>query len=273
MSAIQQVMAAGGLYGTTLISALTTASLTTNLKLCLDAGDSASYDPAVQTDKWLDRAGSGYDFFRGDVTGVDARDPTFTGVAGSLQSYWAFDGGDQFTYDTGNEVWMDSLHKNNAILSVVTFFYHSVASSLSIAMSSHADGANTGFRYGTDAGGNQHINVRSSAGATLNVTADTQCPVGYHMFGLSLNEATGAGGAFFYRDGGYDQVAAADTFNSTYTSPAATGSTLTMSVGGSAGARTANGNRLNALAVWQGTALTKANMDTIWAAMRGRFGI
>lgn len=268
MSASQQVMLGGGLYGKTLMQVLTDATLTTNLKLCLDAGDSASYDPAVQTDKWLDRSGGGYDFCLGSGTGVDASDPTFNGSAGSLQSYWSSDGGDRFTYDTTNETWMQSLHKNSAIFSCVFFVNSSASSEWPLFCTS--DGGTTGILI-TLLFGRLYLSVLN--GTTTVLSADALNTAlsedRYHMIGVSLNEATGAGGGFLYADGVYDQVGGSDTFNSTYTSPSAGNAGITASC--FYGAPT--GSRIAAMAVWQGTALTKANMDTIWAAMRGRFGI
>lgn len=272
MSAIQQMLI-GGNAGVTLKSALTTAGLTTNLKLCLDSGDASSYNPSVQTDKWLDVAGSGYDFYRGSGTGSDAADPTFNGSGGALNSYWSFDGGDCFTYDAANETWMESLHKNSAIFSVVAFFYHAVEVSDSLIFLDQFSGG-TGISYQLTSSGTQRFRAVNAGATALTKTVDSAAAVGWHMIGLSLNEATGAGGGFFYKDGGYDQVSSADTFDSTYTSPSAGSATYTMGIGGLNGLDVSpNNERLACIAVWQGTAITKANMDTIFTAMRGRFGI
>lgn len=270
MSAIQQVMLGGGLYGKTLMQVLTDATLTTNLKLCLDAGDASSYDPGVQTDKWLDRSGGGYDFYRGIGSGSEVQDPTFTGVASSLQSYWAFDGGDYFTYDTTNEAWMETLHKNAAIFSIVAFFYAPASDS---------------YAFGTDTGTGTGIYVRSSpniAVAVSNSGASSFSKISdavvetnvWHMIGVSISENGGAAGGFLYKDGAYSQAGASDTWNPNYTTPSVGSSSAPSRIGfGEAADKNYPGTRLSGLAVWQGTALTKANMDTIWAAMRGRFGI
>ena len=269
MSAIQQMMVGSSRGGTTLMSALTTAALTTNLKLCLDAGDSASYDPGVQTDKWLDRSGGGYDFYRGLGTGVEVQDPTFNGGAGALESYWGFDGGDYFTYDTTNEAWMETLHKNGAIFSAVMFYYSSGDAYL---LGTDAF-TGTGICINIDTA----INVAVSNASTpvLEKSSDTELETGrWHMVGISITENGGASGGFFYADGDYSQVAASDTWNPNYTSPSAGAASNPMRVGlGIYAGKNDSGTRVSCLAVWQGTALTKANMDTIWSAMRGRFGI
>lgn len=277
MSAIQQMMIGSSGGGTTLMSALTTAALTTNLKLCLDAGDSASYDPGVQTDKWLDRSGGGYDFYRGSGTGSDAADPTFNGSGGVTNSYWSFDGGDYFTYDTTNEAWMQTLHKNNAIFSLVAFYYQDGASDyISFLGNFGYAPAVTGIHAYVDGSRAIRLEVGNAGATVIGVVTDAYLTTGaWHMVGISVNEATGAGGGFFYADGAYSQVAASDTFNSTYTAPAAGNASYTTQIcsDGNNAASAAVGQRLNSMAIWQGTALTKANMDTIFSAMRGRFSI
>jgi len=267
MSAVQQLMLGGGLNGKTLMQVLTDATLTTNLKLCLDAGDAASYDPSVQTDKWLDRSGGGYDFFRGAGTGVDAADPTFTGSASSLQSYWQYDANGYFTYDTTNEAWMQTLHKNAAIFTIVIFYYSPSGAGVYTHLNDAAGATGISFKHDE---GHTTLTIYN-AGAAQNFTGDSTIPDNaYHMTAVSITENGGAAGGLLYLDGGYDPISAANTWNPNYTSPSVASASATLKLGAvNPGAPW----RLAALAVWQGTALTKANMDTIWAAMRGRFGI
>lgn len=269
MSAIQQMMVGSSRGGTTLMSALTTAALTTNLKLCLDAGDSASYDPGVQTDKWLDRSGGGYDFYRGLGTGVEVQDPTFNGGAGALESYWGFDGGDYFTYDTTNEAWMETLHKNAAVFSAVLFYY--------AAGNAHMFATDTGTGTGVHVSADPQLNIVVSNASSSCLTKQSDASVAtsaWHMIGVSINENAGAAGGFFYIDGNYLQSGASDTWNPSYTSPATGSASNTMQLGlGSFANKNVSGTKISCQAIWQGTALTKANMDTIWAAMRGRFGL
>ena len=82
---------------------LTSNSLTTNLKLCLDAGDINSYSGSGQ--KWLDRSGLGHDFFLGVDGSANTDDPTFNGSPGNASSneYFSVDGGDFFRYDSTGE--------------------------------------------------------------------------------------------------------------------------------------------------------------------------
>lgn len=256
--------------GTTLMSALTTASLTTNLKLCLDAGDSASY---TSGQSWLDRSGGAFDFFLGSDGSPGASDPTFAGTAGYLGSYWLFNGSQYFTYDSPNETWMQ-IHLNNSVFTLIAFYYY-LGGNNRIAGTDAGSASNIGFTY--DSGATQNFLVTNGVpGTSINVlgTSNAVSSIGWHMVGLSLNEATGAGGGFFYHNGGYDQSSGSDTFNSTYTSPSASNATYTMQLSalGNATSPTGASNKLACLAMWS-IALTKANMDTIWTAMRGRFGI
>src|SRR5690349_1915490 len=98
--------------------------LTTGLKLCLDAGDSASVAVGSQA-KWLDVAGNGYDFYRGSSAAGDAAEPTFNGTPGNLSAseYFSSDGGDNFTYDSANESWMDNLHKDGAKFTICCWIW------------------------------------------------------------------------------------------------------------------------------------------------------
>ena len=83
----------------TLQQAITNASLTTNLNLCLDAGDIVSY-PGTGT-KWLDTSGNGYDFLLGSDGTTNA--PKFVGLPGEINSYWQTSAAQYFTYDSVNE--------------------------------------------------------------------------------------------------------------------------------------------------------------------------
>lgn len=272
MSAIQQILTAGGVGTQTLFQVIQTAGLTANLQLCLDAGDPASY---TSGQSWLDRSGNGYDFFLGATSGAEASDPTLTGTAGVRDSYWAFDGGDFFRYDTTNETWMQNIHKDNAVFTILSLYYRSTSASADMSTGTSGSGAlATGFMFGNN-GAIQYLLVQNAGANVLTVTGDTSISEdAYHMIAVSLTEATGAGGGFYYLDGAYNQVSASDTFTSTYSSPSAGSASFTMEVAacGSGGNPFESGDRLSAVAVWS-SALTKAQLDVIWALIRGRFNL
>lgn len=267
----------GGGGATTLLTALQNAGLTTNLQLCLDAGDAASY---TSGQSWLDRSGGGYDFLLGATGGSEASDPTFTGTVGNpLNAYWSFDGGDYFTYDSANETWMQNLHKNNAAFSIVAFgvFIGNALSNAHICGTAGSVTTNTGIGWDLKGGGSNTLSfyANNGSGNALSITTDNvYSSSSIQMLGISINEASGAGGGFVYANGGYAQVSGANTFDATYSSPSAGSASFTMQImaGGNALSPAQNNAKLHCFGVWS-TALTKANMDSIWSRMRGRFSI
>ena len=254
-----------------LIGVIRKLGLTTNLKLVLDAGDASSYNAAVQTDKWLDRAGSGYDFFRGSGTGVDAADPTFNGTAGGLSSaeYWGFDGGDYFTYDTTNESWMENIHKDNAKFSIFSWFYIPSSGSAFNFCGTDNNGFN-GFHLRAAATTFLVLRVSNATGAALTLTGTNAVPATrWNCAAVTLDEAVGASGAAQFLNG------ATETFTSTYSTPSAAAASFTMNVAarGNAGVPPASGARLGGIAIWEGVALTAAQLTAIYTATRGRYGV
>lgn len=245
-----------------MIQAITTAGLTSNLQLCLDAGDPLSY---TSGQSWLDRSGNGYDFFLGADGSGTATDPTF--VSAGRLSYWTFDGGDYFTYDTTNETWMQNLHKNNAVFSYLCMFYKPGAVS-AYAFGDTGAGSVTGALVNVSSSGLEVVN----AGVGVIGKSGTSAGVGWHFSAGSITEATGAGGGFFYRDGSYDQSGGSDTFDSTYTLPSSGSASHTFQIAASGNGSSPFGvdTRMSCIAIWS-SALSKGNMDALWTSMRGRF--
>lgn len=263
------VAADGSLYG--IISSL---GLTTNLKLCLDAGDANSYDPAVQTAKWLDTSGNGYDFYRGTSGAGDGAEPTFNGSAGGLSSaeYFSFDGGDYFLYDSATEAWMNNLHKDNAAFSFLFVVYLGGTAPSQRFFSTNTTSTNIGAIVGvTTASNTGRLDIGKGGSGALSIdTAGTIAAGAWKVFQVSLNEATGASGALFKFNS-----ATAEAFTSTYTSPSASDSAGTASIGGAPdGTRLlTSGSRLACIAAWEGTALSATNLTDIYNAIKGRFGL
>ena len=119
--------------------------------------------------------------------------------------------------------------------------------------------------------------LNDAGGAVLTTkTGDTSLDnSAWNMIGMSLTEATGSGGAFFYLNGAYNQVGSADTFNANYTSPSSSAAAAIMRIGapGTGASHLNNLTRLGMVAFWEGTALSKANFDTIWTQVRIRYGL
>lgn len=252
----------GSLFG--IISDL---GLTSGLKLCLDAGDAASYDPAVQTAKWLDTSGNGTDFFRGTTASVQSMDPTFNGVGGGLSSaeFWSSDGSDYFGYDTSMETWMHDLYKENAVWSCIA-----VAKPTSVSASKviFASGATSRIRFNIQQpGGNLRIfgynggatSIACDAAAAVNVNA-------WNVVGACVDDTSDSCRVF--TNGVNEEFAVG------YTSPPTTNAGgASFLVGKDTGTSTYMPENFACIAVWQGVALTSAQLTDIYNAIKGRFGL
>jgi hypothetical protein len=244
--------------------------LSTNLRLCLDAGDDASY---ASGQPWLDTSGNGYDFNRGSGSGSDAADPTFTGTAGRRSSgeYWSFDGGDYFTYDTTNETWMQNIHKDSALFTIVTWWYRASTDTSSI-MGTNGGAANVGTGFHLLHGsGSVLVRCINSTVAALDVTLSTVTvpATAWAMLALSINEAAGASGSTWFCNG------ASETFNATYSSPASGNASQTLQIGARGGGNNpaASGARCASFMAWEGRALSIGEIQALFQATRGRFGV
>jgi len=260
-------------YGQTeLIHVIRRCGLTSGLKLCLDAGDAASYSSGQS---WLDTSGNGYGFFRGATVGSEASDPTFNGTAGqrAATNYWSFDGGDYFRYDSANEAWMDNIHKDGAKFTFVIAFYSPsfVAGDALIATLGNS-GANTGFQFRTFATSQLILSVYSN-GADLELASGELglATNAWHLLGVSVDENAGASGGFFWADASQ----AGSSFNPNYAAPSAGTATYKMEIGafGNAVAPLSNLSRIGMVAAWEGVALTVKQLNALYRGTRGRFGV
>lgn len=253
----------------TLMAILTSLGLTTGLKLVLDAGDSASYSSGQS---WLDRSGGGFDFFLGGTSSVEATDPTFNGTPGGLSSseFWSFDGGDNFTYDTTNETWMENHHKDAAKLTCLAWAFPITSSDIVLIGTLGANANKVGIEWVIDTNGALRIEVGDGTAPLIlqQTSTHTSSDSVWNFYGLSLDEAVGAGGIVHVVNDN------SSTDDSTYASPSASAATHTMQIGasGNNNARFTSGSRLAMLAIWD-IALSAAQLDSIYEATRGRFGV
>ncbi len=259
----------------TLIEAITTAGLTANLQLALDAGDSNSYSGSGQ--KWLDTSGNGYDFFLGDDGDADTDDPTFNGSSGGLSDaeYWSSDGGDFFRYDSANETWMNNTHKNNAAFTIFIAAYLTTGSTTFFGTNN--GGSGVGLQWNQSGTDKNRLVVANGSGTSMDSGfADDITPLNtWVMQAVVVDEAAGAGGGFLWRDGAFNQISSSDTFNATYTSPSAAAAQHTMAIaanGIGTNGFLQSGSRLAMFAAFD-SALTKTNLDDLFTLVRGRLGI
>lgn len=259
----------------TLFEVIQQVGATSGLKLCLDAGDGNSYDPAIQTDKWLDTSGNSTDFYRGTGTGSDSRDPTFNGSADgkSVNEFWGFDGGDDFTVVGGNPAWVDILHKDNALWSCAAWIRVASLSAASGLLGNIATNANnSGIRIDILTTGRLQFVVFNGGGSAMLTVSNASVivTVGAWCFvAISINEAAGANGGLLFGNSG------TATFNATYSAPSSSAASLSMQIGsrGNNANPLLNGNDLGMLAMWQGAALTADQFDMIYQRTRGRYGV
>lgn len=254
--------------GADLLYVLRKLGLTSNLRLCLDAGDAESYSSGQS---WLDRSGNGYDFFRGADGSATGSDPTFNGTAGGRSSaeYWSFDGGDYFTYDTTNETWMQNLHKNNALFTLLMWWYVTSGDTLALWGSNGGAGSTgTGMHIYHSASALRFRVVNATA-TVLDTTSGLTIPTGWVMIGLSVDEAAGASGGLWFCNGN------TETFDTTYSSPSSGNASNTMQIAarGNASNPSANGTRCAQFMAWEGRALTLGEIQAVFQVTRSRFGV
>jgi hypothetical protein len=250
-----------------LINVLTSLGLTTNLKLVLDAGDALSVTSASAT-KWLDRSGNGYDFFCGTDATVQATDPTFNGTVGgkSASEYYSFDGGDYHRYDSANEPWMAAPHKDGAVLSWAAWVYLTADSNRGIVGTTGASAGGVGFYIGLNLSA-QNFTVYNTSLAFTAADTTTYSTGKWQFLAGRVDEAANA--ISFCTNG------TISTTTCTFTSPNAGAASYTMEISaiGNGFSPLSSGSRIAHLAMWQGTALSTANLSAIFEATRATFGI
>lgn len=252
-----------------LIDVLTSLGLLTNLKLCLDAGDSASYSGSGQV--WADLSGGGFDFNRGATSSPSTDDPTFNGVAGNQSSseYWSGDGGDYLTLGQANPTWVNDIPKNNAKYGVGAWIYYPNSASIQGVIGTFTLTATSAFNLGVNANRTFGLNVESVAtNNVLTIVSTATVPINAWTFlGLSVDEGAATG---FLQINGTQEAKV-----TTYTSPDTSNSDHILKVmdDGSGATRAANGARMANMAVWGGTSPTQTQMTNLFDATRGKFGL
>lgn len=254
-----------------LLDIINRLGLATNLELCLDAGDSRSYNA---TGSWLDVSGHGYDFFLGDDAGADTDDPTFNGSIGGLSAseFFSFDGGDFFEYDTTNETWMDNIHKDNAAFTIALIFYWIGTGGSESLIGTSTSNLESGFSIATSSGSAilQFLmrNETGSAGANITTgTAGNLTSAGINLAGFSINEAAGSNGSHVFVNG------ASSLKDGTYTTPTANAAANVMQIGAIAdGGKARSGTKVFGALAWS-RSLSTTETKQLYDAVRARYSI
>lgn len=260
--------------------------LTSNLKLCLDAGDAASYDPDVQTNKWMDTSGNGFDFYLGAGTGSDSADPAINGSPGGLSGaeYFSFDGGDYFTYDSANETWMDNMHKESTTTNIMSWRYHVAtpdgASQRLLGTRGALLSSNIGISYlATDADSSAAVAdrmvinaLKGSAVTWFSYTSSPDLTAGW-MFefwrftsdDVYTTHYINRNGTVIADDVAVLQFGTGTTLPATYT--------MQIGAGGNNIDPLLSGSRLAMMAAWDSASLSPSEIQSLFNATRGRFGV
>lgn len=248
-----------------LLTTLRRLGLSTGLKVCLDAGDAASY---TSGQSWLDRSGNGQDFFLGADGSATATDPTFAGSAGRLSAseYWSVDGGDYFTYDSANESWMNDMHKAAAKFSFAAAIYGPPVNSAIFGTNGGLT-VNTGCHLYSAGTGNYVFNAVNAGVLAYNWDTGLVATAGWQVVAISIDDAASSGVATLNGGG--------STKSGAYSSPAAGASTYTLQVAarGNGSLPLGSGGRIGWAAFWSGYALSGREMRALFDATRARFGI
>lgn len=255
-------------YAKSIDDVLTGLNLKAALKLLLDAGSSLSW-PGAGT-SWLDVSGFHYDFFLGTDGTVSANDPTFNGNVGdlNLNQFWAFDGGDWFTYDANNEPWMTSFHQDSAKFAIQTTFY---APSIGVQHYFCGDAnsqSQIGFAFyitSTNKIGYYCANGSGvyafAANSTIGITA-----AGWHTVAIIVDEAANL--LTFVVDG------VTETHTCTFSGPSVAGATNKLQLGDSGSGPTGGPTvmQMHDIMMWQGAATpTAANLVSLYNSMQANF--
>lgn len=261
--------------GKTLLDIITDAGLLSNLVLCLDAGDLASYDGSSQT--WTDVSGNSNNFYRGATSGSEASDPTFNGGAGmgSENEYFSLDGADYFLQTSASLAFAESWHKNSAAFTFGFVIYADntdgdpfLTTPIFNNCANNA-GLLTGTVVGIDNVDDLVLYVENGGSDALAKILVANFLTGTRRWicGIvAVNEAAGTGLMK------YTSAAATALSGLAYTSPAAGDSSDSYSLmANSDGTRPFGaGSRVACIFAWN-SVLTTGNLDTLYAALKLRF--
>jgi hypothetical protein len=260
----------------TLLEAIKFVGVETNLRVCLDAGDSRSYDGSSQT--WTDQSGGGFSFFRGTTGSGEASDPTFNGTAGRQSSgeYFSVDGGDWFTLNQSNPSWLDSFHKASAKFTICEWVYLNNIVSTSSFFGSIGDNqvsgaTGAGITFGSSGSTLLALDflVTNAVPAVVyeKKTSNTATNNSWNFLSVSVDMTIGT---VIYRINGNTETYTSQS----YTSPASvtSKSTIQLAAGGGGAFPDSTGERWGEVALWD-RALSATELSNLFTATRQRYGV
>lgn len=239
-------------------------SLTGNLLVCVDAGDSLSYDGTSQT--WTNRKAGVTNYRRGSGSGSDAADPTFNGAAGGLSTsdYFSFDGGDYF--DEVTTGWGDdAFHANNAEFTIAAVYYTPSSTSAQAPLFGNDGAGATGvtFRQAATTRKLEWI-VTSTSGTVIDLVSTPAATTNaWNFAAIALDENTGASGATIQVN------TSQQSFTSTYTDPDSGTADEHSNIGarGNGNTPVPSGTRLMGMMIWS-TRISNANLTSLYNSIK-----
>lgn len=255
--------------GFRLLDVIGRCGLLSGLKLCVDAGDDASF---ASGQVWSDVSGQSNHFNLGTTNGVDATDPTFTGTAGRRSSgeYFALDGGDYFTLAGSNPAVLRDLHKAGARASIACMIWPgSFPTNQGILGTSAANSANHGFEIRLPTTGKPNLVTRGGGSVPINKTAaQSTTAARWNFVGLSFDEAGGATAS------AWQVNETTELFNGAATSPSAADASYPLQIGASGNGATimVASSRIAFMAIWD-VPIGVGALSALFDAVRGRFAL
>lgn len=239
---------------------LNTLGLTSNLKCAIDASKYSSGQTVV------DLSGT-QDFNLGATSGAESSDP---GHTAGLDGYFSFDGGD-FLRAQSQPAYASEFHKDNSLFSMGVVVYSPFTGVQGLVGTNANVTASHGVEFYITATDKMSIFVTNGGGtAALDITADSALTANAWQFaGITIDEA---GSGFFYQNGAYNTVGASNTWVDNYSSPSSSAASNTIEIGavGNAALPMESGSRIAMAFIFQGATLTKANFDSIYAAIKSK---
>jgi hypothetical protein len=265
----------------TVLQAITDLGLTTNLQLCLDAGDANSY---TSGNSWLDVSGNGYNFFLGSEgdSASTGDEPLFVGSAGDRTSYFEFVNGDEFFRQNPASANFrpisDSWHKADALFQLMfgQYIIDRTSTPGGTMFGTAGSGApRIGIRLEHEVNETNVLTIRAGTQGTGNFNSGSAMPTGaWTIWFLGVDEATGSGASSFKVNDAADYTFDA-TCGGTPGNIACSSATSTypFEIGGAGGAELFDmpGTRWSFCAAWSGTILTSANRTALNTELQKRF--
>jgi hypothetical protein len=259
----------------------TTEGLPSSLVFHLDLGHLDSYGGSGQT--LANRVASpadgesqtAYDHHFGDDGTSDTTDPTFTGTAGALDTnvYASVDGGDYFDIVGSLTTFLNSMHKDSALFTIVMLYRSASSLGQDYLFSTDDNTSGTGITFRQRNNGWLQFWVgNNNTNSVLNVSSSgiTIATSSIQMVAISVDEASGSGASLFYvKDSGGTKTT--DTFDATYSSPsssAADGCTI-LATPDHAGIATSGVRLFDCMAF--NTALTESDLDDVYDMLSVKF--